>query len=243
MSTAERSRDRDAGDEHLQNGSSPFVPVPPNANPENFELALYRWSLQEAMNDFSSGFSLLKSIKNSEARVYVRYVNQLAPAVQPMFVAALAGYDRLKDLRLCDDDVKPALLEYLKKKALRSARTRSIRADSLTPCRDIYEQLHILGKCERRGKNWEFRTPSAGYRIVTVVRANSFLEYCHHVYAPCGTCVLQHVSFLRWYGIAERTVWEGVRGTPDRSSLKLFKHVCIHFIASFPDILAEVARK
>lgn len=220
-------------------------PERPQANrPEPLECALHHWSTKQAMEDFSAGFPLLRTIKNSEAKSYLRYVNRLPTPQQERFVAALAPSGETNNPELCPEEVRSSLLLYLSKKAHRRLlRSRGGEAECRITFRHIYEQLHILGKCERRRDSWEFRTPSCGYRIATVVKTAPFLEYCHHVYNPSGFCVLQYVNFLPWYGISDVTRWDYMTGIPDEQSLRLLKTLCIRFVASFPDILALVPTK
>jgi len=213
-------------------------------SPDSLEAALHAWSIQQALNDFNAGFPLLLSIPNSEAKCYLRHVGELSPELKPQFVAALAQCARIGDPELFTEEVTATILFFLKKKArLRLARANQVPTDSLTRFRHIYEQLQILGKCERRRDGWEFRTPSNGYRIATVVQIEPALKYWHHVYNPFGDCVLQDISYLQWYGISRTTVWDYMTGDPDERSLKLLRDVCVRFVAGFADILALTAVK
>lgn len=203
-----------------------------------FKVAYEEWCRKQTLNDFRSGFPLLRALKSSYAEAYLGYVDSLPAQSRETFVTTLLNS------ALSHSDANPQAVAE-RYKFQRHSRMRSrVYKSFFNPIplifTDIFKALHVLGPCYvLKGNRWCFHSVLPDCRIETLieVRSNPVLQYSQSIFTIDGICLAADINLLQWYGISEETTWDKMQDLDPRS-LNLLQDVCVRFTRAVPQILS-----
>src|SRR5947209_8070707 len=178
-----------------QSATAPAVPV---VTDRQVRLAYRQWALRQTLNDFRSGFPLLKSLKNSQADFYLKYVDSLLFGNKERFVTALANRVHSESGSAGTGVDRTLVNDYLQQRESETRRPRRMPGDRAPAFEFIAGALNIMGPCEALEDNcWRFSTSLLGHSLFTVVKVGRpTMRYYQSLCRATGTSLLANVSLL-----------------------------------------------